>query len=96
MTRRASTARVSPVRRSLQTPAPPTAAPVDLSTAVYLKFSQLATYLGYFGKRGRNAAREFVERRQLPKFWRGGAWLVKRADVDAALEGRVSFRGHGR
>jgi len=54
-----------------------------------MKFSTLARYLDYAGKHAPDAARKFVIRRRIPKFWRDGAWLVKRADVDASLKGRV-------
>ena len=53
----------------------------------YLTLRQAADYLGYSGKAKREAARKFVERNGVPKWWRGRAWLVKPEDLDRALRG---------
>lgn len=43
-------------------------------------------------RRAPEAARKWVARNGLRRLWRGGAWLVKRADVDAVIEGRTPRR----
>jgi hypothetical protein len=53
-----------------------------------LTLQQVGEYLAYKPKRARESARKFVERHGLRRLWRGKAWLVKREDVDAVLEGR--------
>lgn len=53
----------------------------------YLTLKQAADYLGYQGKAKREAARKFVVRNGVPKFWRGRAWLVKPEDIDRVLRG---------
>jgi hypothetical protein len=58
------------------------------ATNGYLTIRQAADYLGYQGKAKREAARKFVERNGVPKFWRGKAWLVKPQDLDRVLNGQ--------
>lgn len=57
----------------------------------YRTFAQIAPYLGFHGKRAAGAARKWVLRNQVPKKWRGGAWVISLADVDRVLEGE-SFK----
>jgi hypothetical protein len=57
------------------------------ATSGYLTLTHAADYLGYAGKAKREAARKFVTRHGVPKFWRGRAWLVKPEDLDRALRG---------
>jgi hypothetical protein len=57
-------------------------------TGELMTLRQVGEYLAYEPKRARESARKFVERNGLRRFWRGGAWLVRRADVDAVIEGR--------
>lgn len=53
----------------------------------YLTIRQAADYLGYDGAARREAARKFIERHGVPKFWRGRVWLVKAEDLDRVLRG---------
>lgn len=57
------------------------------ATTGYLTLRQAADYLGYTGTARREAARKFVVRHGIPKFWRGRAWLVKPEDLDRVLRG---------
>jgi hypothetical protein len=57
-----------------------------------LTYRQLAAYLCFEGKAAPEAARKWVARNSVRRLWRGGAWLVRRADVDAVLEGRKPGR----
>lgn len=56
----------------------------------YLTVKALAEYLGYTGTpRGKaSAARDWVTRTGVKKYWRGKVWLVKPDDVDAVLSGQ--------
>lgn len=58
---------------------------------VYLTYRQLAAYLQFTGKRAPEAARKWFDRNRkngVRRVWRGAAWLIVRADVDAVLAGR--------
>lgn len=59
------------------------------ATAGYLTLSAAADYLGYRGSAKREAARKFVIRHGVPKYWRGRAWLVKPEDLDRVLRGEA-------
>lgn len=61
----------------------------------YRTYSQLAPKLGFLGKRAPEAARKWVERRSIPKRWRGGAWVVAEEDVQASLDGHSFVRRIG-
>ncbi|CAB4177468.1 hypothetical protein UFOVP998_54 [uncultured Caudovirales phage] len=54
----------------------------------FVTFRQLAAYLGFAGKRNAGAARKWVLRNRVPKTWRGGAWIIRLADVDRVLSGQ--------
>lgn len=58
------------------------------ATTGYLTLREAADYLGYRGKAKKEAARKFVDRTSVPKFWRGRQWLVKPEDLDRALHGQ--------
>lgn len=62
------------------------ALPVHLP--LFLTMRELAHELRYQGRRPDVAARKFVERHGLKRLWRGRVLLVRRTDVEAALEGR--------
>jgi hypothetical protein len=62
-------------------------ASLDPAARPFLTMRQLAAYLAYDGERSPEAARKFTQRNGLRRFYRG-QWLVRRADVDAVLEGR--------
>jgi hypothetical protein len=58
----------------------------------YLTTRQLAEYLGYAGKRRKGAAQKFIDRKGLRRYWRSArVSMVRRADVDAVLAGRVQW-----
>lgn len=59
----------------------------------YVTFRGLAQHLDYRGKRAAGAARKWVLRNRVPKKWRGGAWVVRLADVERVLNGETLNRG---
>lgn len=58
----------------------------------YITFSQLAPKLAFRGKRAPEAARKWVERRSIPKVFRGNAWMVAEDDVEKSLAGHSFVR----
>lgn len=57
----------------------------DLQTAVHLTVRELASYLRYTST---GSAHNFINRNRLRRLWRGRVVLVRRADVDAVIDGR--------
>lgn len=55
----------------------------------YLTTAQLADYLGYSGTpRGKSmAAKAWMDKTGIRKYWRGKTWLVHPDDVDRCLRG---------
>ena len=55
----------------------------------YLTVASLADYLDFKGTpRGKQAAaRAWMTRTGIPKYWRGKCWVVKVTDVDKCLRG---------
>ena len=65
----------------------------NTAEARYFTTRELADELRYVGANAQCSAQKFIKRHGLRRFWRGRVVLVRRADVENVIAGRVRTDG---